>query len=433
MKSDATDAVPVVAIIGLGYVGLPLALRFARNGIPVIGIDIDPTKVSAMHEARAYLKHVPFDDAAQLRDRGLLDVTTDFARVADVDAVIICVPTPLTLNREPDLSYILTTAESIAPHIKAGCLVILESTTFPGTTDTDLRTVLEAGSGLSAGKGFYLAFSPEREDPGNPNSNFDQVPKLVGGYTTACGDRAIDLYGRICQTVRCDDCRIAEAAKLLENIYRSVNIAMVNELKVIYATMGIDIWKVIAAAKTKPYGFTAFYPGPGLGGHCIPIDPFYLSWKAREFERPTRFIELAGEINTSMPDYVVGKVIEGLNQAKKAVNGSRILLVGLAYKPNVDDDRESPTYVIWDKLHALGADIRYFDPHIPEVPRKRRFAHLTGTKGLAWEEISTGAFDCAIICTAHEGVDHHAIAHAVPLVVDTRNVVGAGMRSVVQA
>ena len=317
---------------------------------------------------------------------GRLEAATDFSRVNEVEAVIICVPTPLNKNREPDISYILETGRAIAPHLQKGTLVVLESTTYPGTTDEDLRAVLEEGSGLAAGKDFHLAFSPEREDPANPDSKVGEVPKLVGGLTPACLEKAVQLYRRAIKTVvPVSSCRVAEAAKLLENIFRSVNIALVNELKVVYASMGIDIWEVIDAAKTKPFGFMAFYPGPGLGGHCIPIDPFYLTWKAREFEHSTRFIELAGEINTAMPDYVVHRVAEALNDQGKAIKGSRILILGLAYKPNVDDERESPSYRLLEKLKQRGAIVAYHDPHVPVIRPTREHPHWAGTESVPWD------------------------------------------------
>jgi UDP-N-acetyl-D-glucosamine dehydrogenase len=291
-----------IAIVGQGYVGLPLSLQFARSGVSVIGLDVDPAKVEALAAGRSYIKHIDPAAIQEQRDAGRFDPSLDFSRVREVEAIIICVPTPLNKNREPDISYILETGKAIAPHLQQGTLVVLESTTYPGTTDEDLRAVLEEGSGLRAGESFYLAFSPEREDPGNPESNVAIVPKVVGGFTEECLRRAVALYSKATRTVPVSSCRVAEATKLLENIFRSVNIALVNELKVVYAAMGIDIWEVINAAKTKPFGFMAFYPGPGLGGHCIPIDPFYLTWKAREYNKNTRFIELAGEINTSMPE-----------------------------------------------------------------------------------------------------------------------------------
>jgi UDP-N-acetyl-D-glucosamine dehydrogenase len=411
-----------VAIVGLGYVGLPLSLQFARCGVQVLGLDIDPGKVDALNEGRSYIEHIPGEVVAEQVRAGRLTATTDFARVQEVDAVIICVPTPLNKNREPDISYILETGRAIAPHLRSGTLVALESTTYPGTTDEDLKTVLEAGSGLTAGKDFHLAFSPEREDPANPASRVGEVPKLVGGLTPACLEKAMQVYGQaITRLVPVSSCRVAEAAKLLENIFRSVNIALVNELKLIYAAMGIDIWEVIEAAKTKPFGFMAFYPGPGLGGHCIPIDPFYLTWKAREFELNTRFIELAGEINTSMPIHVIERVGEALNAARKSVNGSRVLILGLAYKPNVDDERESPSYRIMELLKQRGAEVAYYDPHVPVIRPTREHPHWAGTRSVAWDRATISGFDVVVVATAHASVNYQELADWATCIVDTRN------------
>jgi UDP-N-acetyl-D-glucosamine dehydrogenase len=410
-----------VAVIGLGYVGLPLALQFARSGYRVLGLDIDPTKIDAIHNGRSYIAHVPAADIAAQSAAGRLEASADLSRVSAADAVILCVPTPLDAHREPDLRYVLDTGRAIAPHLAPGTLVVLESTTYPGTTDTELRAVLEQGSGLVAGKDFHLAFSPEREDPGNPDSQVQAIPKVVGGLTPACLEKATALYGKAIRTlVPVSSCRVAEATKLLENIFRSVNIALVNELKLVYGAMDIDIWEVIKAAKTKPFGYMPFYPGPGLGGHCIPIDPFYLTWKAREYGLHTRFIELAGEINTAMPDHVVRVCTEALNREGKAVNGSRILILGLAYKANVDDDRESPTYKLIEKLEALGATVAYHDPHIPVIPKTREHAQYAGRKSVA--EI-TDTYDLILLSTAHEGYKSFDFStFAIPLV-DTRNAV----------
>jgi UDP-N-acetyl-D-glucosamine dehydrogenase len=411
-----------VAIVGLGYVGLPLSLQFARSGVQVLGLDIDPDKVTALNEGRSYIKHVPGEVIAEQVNAGRLAASTDFSRVKEVGAVIICVPTPLNKNREPDISYILHTGRAIAPHLRPGTLVALESTTYPGTTDEDLKTVLEAGSGLKAGQNFHLAFSPEREDPANPASKVGEVPKLVGGLTPACLDRAMQVYGQaIKRLVPVSSCRVAEAAKLLENIFRSVNIALVNELKLIYAAMGIDIWEVIEAAKTKPFGFMAFYPGPGLGGHCIPIDPFYLTWKAREFERNTRFIELAGEINTAMPGHVVERIGDALNAARKSVNGSRVLILGLAYKPNVDDERESPSYRIMELLKERGAEVAYYDPHVPIIRPTREHPHWAGIRSVTWDRPTISGFDVVVIATAHSSINYQELAEWAPCIVDTRN------------
>ena len=414
-----------ISVVGLGYVGLPLLLQFAEAGAKVVGLDIDPQKVEKLRRGESYLMHVDGERIRRLVRSGGLTASSDFSLIAKKEAVVICVPTPLNKNREPDISYILKTGEAIAPYLRSvdggrKKLAVLESTTYPGTTDTELRQVLETGSGLRAGQDFHLAFSPEREDPGNPQSRVADVPKVVGGFTPACLARAIELYERAVKTlVPVSSTRVAEATKLLENIYRSVNIALVNELKLIYEAMGIDIWEVIEAAKTKPFGFMPFYPGPGLGGHCIPIDPFYLSWKAREYGRPTRFIELAGEINSGMPDHVVAKVSEALNQAGKAVQGSTILILGLAYKADVDDDRESPSYVLIEKLEALGAKVIYHDPYIPVIRPTREHAKLEGRKSLPIDAPA----DLVLLATAHRSFRAHDFSRLTVPLVDTRNCV----------
>jgi len=415
-----------ICIVGLGYVGLPLAIQFARSSVHVVGLDIDQAKVDLINRGESYIKHIAAEAIATELEAGRLSASTDFARIKEAEAVIICVPTPLSKNREPDISYITETGRLIAPHLSRGTLVVLESTTYPGTTDEDLRAVLEAGSGMKAGVDFHLAFSPEREDPGNPSSVVATVPKVVGGYTPACLERAMALYGKAVRTlVPVSSCRVAEATKLLENIFRSVNIALVNELKVVYAAMDIDIWEVIDAARTKPFGFMAFYPGPGLGGHCIPIDPFYLTWKAREFEKQTRFIELAGEINTAMPDYVIERVAEALNGQKKPINGSKVLVLGLAYKPNVDDDRESPSYRLLEKLKERGAEVAYYDPYVPVIRPTREHPHWAGVKSVAWEEAVVTAFDVVVIATAHASVNYAELGQWAQCIVDTRNAMAA--------
>jgi UDP-N-acetyl-D-glucosamine dehydrogenase len=411
-----------VAIIGLGYVGLPLSLQFARSCTEVLGIDIDRNKVDLLNKGQSYLKHIRSADVAELLETGKFSASTDFSRIREAQAVLICVPTPLTKNREPDLSYVLETGKSIAPHLQNGTLVVLESTTYPGTTDEDLRAVLEQGSGMKAGIGFHLAFSPEREDPANDTNNLKLVPKVVGGYTPACLERAVALYRRAVNTVvPVSSCRIAEATKLLENIFRSVNIALVNELKMVYASMGIDIWEVINAAKTKPFGFMPFYPGPGLGGHCIPIDPFYLTWKAREYGQHTRFIELAGEINTRMPEHVVHRVADALNSQQKAVNSSRILIVGLAYKPNVDDERESPSYVLMELLGERGATVEYYDPHVPVIRPTREHPQFAGRRSISWDRRVIEGFDLVLIATHHSAVNYRELGDWARCIVDTRN------------
>lgn len=415
----------MLSIIGLGYVGLPLGLQFAKNGVNVLGLDIDPTKVDSLNAGRSYIHHIASEDIQKQVSEGRFAASTDFSRIRESDAVVICVPTPLSKNREPDISYVLNTGKSIAPYLQKGTLVVLESTTYPGTTDEDLRDVLESGSGLKAGIDFHLAFSPEREDPGNPSSKVAKIPKVVGGYTPACLEKAKALYLQAVETVvPVSSCRAAEATKLLENIFRSVNIALVNELKMVYAAMGIDIWEVIEAAKTKPFGYMPFYPGPGLGGHCIPIDPFYLTWKAREYGQATRFIELAGEINSSMPDYVIRQLGLALNSNKKAVNGSRILIIGLAYKANVDDMRESPTFILMDKLSALRAEVDYYDPYIPTILPTREHSHWTGKTSVDWSQCVISQYDAVLISTAHSNIDYHQLLSWARIVIDTRNATG---------
>jgi UDP-N-acetyl-D-glucosamine dehydrogenase len=411
-----------IAIVGLGYVGLPLSLQFTRSGVNVLGLDIDPAKVASLNQGQSYIKHIESSDISEAVGNGRFSASTDFSRIREVEAVIICVPTPLNKNREPDISFIINTGSAIAPHLQKGMLVTLESTTYPGTTDEDLRSVLETGSGLKAGADFHLAFSPEREDPGNGHSKVALIPKVIGGYTPACLERAKDVYGRAIQTlVPVSSCRVAEATKLLENIFRSVNIALANELKLIYGAMGIDVWEVIQAAKTKPFGFMPFYPGPGLGGHCIPIDPFYLTWKAREFLQNTRFIELAGEVNTAMPLYVVNRTAEALNAKRKAMNGSRVLIVGLAYKPNVDDDRESPSYVLMNLLKERGAEVSYYDPYVPVIRPTREHPHWAGTRSVNWDADTLKHFDAAIVATHHHAINFQELADWTTCIVDTRN------------
>ena len=409
-----------IAIVGMGYVGLPLALQFCRSGVSVTGLDIDAVKVDSINRGESYIGHISSSEIAEVTGDGRLRATTDFAACRDVSAVLICVPTPLNDHHEPDISYVLDTGRAIAPHLPHGCLVVLESTTYPGTTDGELREVLEAGSGLKAGVDFHLAFSPEREDPGRTSSTVKTIPKVVGGLTPACRVRAAALYGRaVDRVVPVSSCRVAEATKLLENIFRSVNIALVNELKVVYEAMGIDVWEVIEAAKTKPFGFMAFYPGPGLGGHCIPIDPFYLTWKAREFGQHTRFIELAGEINTAMPEHVVRVVSRALNDDSKPVRGSTVMLAGLAYKPNVDDERESPTYVIMKKLELLGATVLYNDPFVPVIRPTREHPEFAGRQSAPL----TTPVDAVVIVTAHDEYRAFDWAALPCPVIDSRNAV----------
>jgi UDP-N-acetyl-D-glucosamine dehydrogenase len=420
-----------IAVVGLGYVGLPLSLQFARSCVSVLGLDVDAKKVQLLNNGESYIKHIEPSAIAELVRSGKFSASTEFSRIKKVEAVIICVPTPLTKNREADISFVLETGRTIAPYLSKGALVVLESTTYPGTTDTDLCAVLEEGSGMKAGMDFHLAFSPEREDPANRESNVKLIPKVVGGYTPACLDRAMSLYGQaIDELVPVSSCRVAEAAKLLENIFRSVNIALVNELKLVYAAMGIDIWEVVEAAKTKPFGFMPFYPGPGLGGHCIPIDPFYLTWKAREYGKHTRFIELAGEINTAMPEYVVRRVADALNTRNKPVKGSRVLILGLAYKPNVDDERESPSYVLMDLLSERGAELEYYDPYVPVIKPTREHSHWAGKKSIEWGRATIESFDLVLIATNHSCVNYQELADWAQCIVDTRNaMLGIHVRS----
>jgi UDP-N-acetyl-D-glucosamine dehydrogenase len=414
-----------IAIIGLGYVGLPLCLQFARSGTRVLGLDIDAKKVRALNSGRSYIKHIPAAEIKKFVRSGTFLASADFSQIArqKVDAILICVPTPLKKGRLPDLSYVLKTGESIARHLQRGQVVVLESTTYPGTTENELRGVLERGSGLRAGQDFHLAFSPEREDPGNPKSKVSEIPKVIGGYTPACREAAAKIYRKaIRKIIPVSNCRTAEATKLLENVFRAVNIALVNELKTVYGAMDIDIWEVIAAARTKPFGFMPFYPGPGLGGHCIPIDPFYLAWRARQFGQQTRFVELAGEINTAMPEKIVARVAEALASARKKLRVARVLVLGLAYKANVDDDRESPSYVLMDLLKACGMSVSYFDPHIPVIRPSREYSHWAGTKSVKWNRKTISSFDIVLISTAHDAVNYKNLAEWARLIVDTRNV-----------
>lgn len=408
-----------IGIIGMGYVGLPLAIEFCKAGFPVTGFDIDPEKVHMLNAGQSYIRHIDITPIANCGIRNRFSASSDFSLLAEKDCVLICVPTPLNKNREPDMTYVFNTTETIAQYLRKGQLIILESTTYPGTTDDDMRAILEK-TGLTAGTDFHLAFSPEREDPANKDFSLKTTPKVVGGYTPKCLALAKALYDTIViATVPVSSTRAAEATKLIENIYRSVNIALVNELKMLFDRMGIDVWECIEAAKTKPFGYQPFYPGPGLGGHCIPLDPFYLTWKAREYEFATRFIELAGEINTSMPEYVVSKVAIALNDMGKPIKGSNILLLGLAYKANVDDDRESPSYRLIQRLEELGARVDYNDPYIPAIRLTREFPQYAGRKSV---EISPG-YDLILIATAHD--DYRAIdftAFDCPIV-DTRNIV----------
>ncbi|HXI10062.1 MAG TPA: nucleotide sugar dehydrogenase [Thermodesulfobacteriota bacterium] len=416
-----------IGIIGLGYVGLPIVLRFCEEGFHVVGFDVDPVKVRSLAKGVSYIKHIPSEKIASFIKgrRPVFTATTDMSKLAGVDAVIICVPTPLSDKREPDLSYVEGTAREIARHLRPGQLVSLESTTYPGTTE-EILLPLFSKNGLKAGSDFFLVFSPEREDPGRKDFTTRTTPKIVGGITPRCSRLGTLLYSKIVEeVVTVSSTQVAEMSKLLENIYRSVNIALVNELKLLCDRMNIDIWEVIKAASSKPFGFQAFYPGPGLGGHCIPIDPFYLTWKAREYDFSTRFIELAGEINTNMPYHVVTKVMEALNDRGKSIKGSRIMVLGVAYKKNVDDMRESPSMELIRILKEKGASVRYNDPHVPLAISHRKHFRMRSTKITA---ASLGKYDCVLIATDHSAYDYGWIVRNSPLVVDTRNAT-AGIKS----
>jgi UDP-N-acetyl-D-glucosamine dehydrogenase len=415
------DRSAVVGIIGQGYVGLPLALVFEEAGFEVRGFDVDARKIEALARGDSYIRHIGSERVAASIARGRFVVTGDFDRLAECDAILICVPTPLGTHREPDLSYIRDTARAIASRLRKGQLVVLESTTYPGTTDEEVLPILES-SGLTCPDDFLLAFSPEREDPGNAHYSTKTIPKVVGGVNPASTEAAVALYAAgVDKVVAVSSARVAESSKLLENVFRSINIALVNELKITFDRMGIDVWEVIEAAKTKPFGFTPFYPGPGLGGHCIPLDPFYLSWKASEFGMWTRFIELAGEINTSMPRYVVSKVADALNDARKSVKGARILVLGLSYKENIDDDRESPSYELIEYLQDKGAHVDYCDPYFPQARHGRR--HSLNLSSVPCDNATFRTYDVILVSTAHTQFKDPALFADVPVVVDTRNIV----------
>lgn len=411
-----------VGVIGLGYVGLPFCMATTHAGLNTIGFDIDPTKCEALASGRSYLRHLSNERVMQLNKSGLFSATTDFDRLSEPDIIVICVPTPLTKHREPDLSYLKSTTDEIAKRLRKGQMIILESTTYPGTTDEVVRPILEQ-SGLRANEDFFLAFSPEREDPGNQEFNTLTIPKVVGADTEEARSVAEAFYDAfVDKVVMVSDSRTAEMVKLTENIFRSVNIALVNELKIICEPMGVDVWEVIDAAKTKPFGYMAFYPGPGLGGHCIPIDPFYLSWKAKEYDLTTRFIELAGEINSAMPYRIVEKLARSLDErCSKGLKGAKILIAGIAYKKNVDDMRESPALKIIELLEDRGAKISYFDPLVPRIPTTREHAELAGRESESWREDMTGDFDATLIVTDHDDFDYSAMLRFAPLLVDTRN------------
>ncbi len=409
-----------IGVVGLGYVGLPLLRAFFKAGYPVIGFDVDDEKVRMLSKGESYLKHLGEDFVADLAKSDKFVATTDEQRLADADVIILCVPTPLGDHGEPDMSYIERSTEMVARVLRKGQLITLESTTYPGTTRGEMLPILEK-NGLEAGVDFFVAYSPEREDPGRQDHSTQTIPKLVGGVDAVSGELAAICYrAAIAEVVPVDSAEIAEAAKLLENIYRCVNIALVNELKPVLSDMGIDIWKVVSAAKTKPFGFQAFYPGPGLGGHCIPIDPYYLTWKAREFGHHTRFIELAGEVNNSMPMYVVRRTMEGLNQLGKPMRGSKVMVIGLAYKPDVDDVRETPAAEVIKLLVEHGADVSYHDPHVPKFAGMRHYPEFS-MESVPLDEAAVKASDCVLIVTDHKAVDYELIATHAQLVVDSRN------------
>ena len=411
-----------VGVIGLGYVGLPLVKAFVDKGFATTGFDTDPVKIDSLNQGRSYIRHFTNEDMASMLERNLFHATSDMTGLAGMDAIIICVPTPLDAHKEPDLKFIVSTAESIADNLRQGQLISLESTTYPGTCTDVLRPILERG-GLKSGEDFYLAYSPEREDPGNETHSTSSIPKVIGGDGKSALELAQALYSQIIiKTVPVSSLDTAEAVKLTENIFRSVNIALVNELKVIYEKMGIDVWEVIDAAKTKPFGYMPFYPGPGLGGHCIPIDPFYLSWKAKQHGIDARFIELAGEINTAMPGRVISVLEEALRgRQAKPVSDCNILVIGLAYKKNVDDTRESPALVLIEGLEDTGATVDYYDPYVPEIPVTRDHAKLSGRASISWSSETIAGYDAALICTDHDCIDYQALANHSKLVIDTRN------------
>jgi len=420
LKQKIADKTALVGIVGLGYVGLPLVRAFEAAGFRTIGYDVDPSKVASLAMGRSFIKHIPSDWIARCVEQGTFEPTADMNRLDEADAVLICVPTPLSDSRDPDLTYVEKTTAAVAETLRPGQLVVLESTTYPGTT-RDVMLPILTRTGLKPGEDFFLAYSPEREDPGNPDFSADRIPKVVGGLEPNSLELAVDLYRHaVVEVIPVSSCEVAEACKIIENTYRSVNIAMVNELKMLFDRIGIDVWEVINAAKTKPFGYQAFYPGPGLGGHCIPIDPFYLSWVARKHGMPTRFIELAGEINTGMPRYVIARLMEALNEHGKPLRGSEICVLGLAYKRDVDDTRESPSFELMEQLLAAGAAVTYSDPHVPKLPKKRDYDF----SGMGSQELTPeflGSLDAVLIATDHEAFDYETIVRHAPLVLDTRN------------
>jgi UDP-N-acetyl-D-glucosamine dehydrogenase len=420
------DRKVTVGVLGLGYVGLPLVREFASAGLKVVGFDVDEKKVRILNSGRSIIKHILHSQVKQMVKTGLFRATSNMARLKTVDAILVCVPTPLTENREPDMQFIINSSKTIAKYLRTGQLIVFESTTYPGTTRELVALILES-SGLKAGKDFYLAYSPEREDPGNKNFTTKTIPKVVGGLTNKCCDMACKLYNTaVVKTVPVSSLETAEATKILENIYRCINIALVNELKMVFDRMGIDVWEVIGAASTKPFGFSAFYPGPGLGGHCIPIDPFYLTWKARQYGMPTRFIELAGEINTNMPHYVIARTMEALNERRKSLKGSKVLVLGLAYKKDIDDLRESPSIELIELLREKGAKVDYNDPYIPKTHKQRQHDLRMNSKKLSGKMLAS--YDVVLISTDHGDYDYDWIVKNAKLVVDTRNATAAVRR-----
>jgi UDP-N-acetyl-D-glucosamine dehydrogenase len=426
----------LIGVVGLGYVGLPLAVAFGEVGCKVLGFDVDSAKAEALNAGKSYIKHIYSSRVATLVERGLLSATADMTRLGEPDALLICVPTPLTRHLEPDLSFVVATTEKITPYLRAGQIVVLESTTYPGTTREVMRPILEQG-GLQAGQDFFIAYSPEREDPGNLDFSTARIPKVVGADDAASRAIAEALYATfVPKVVPVSTAATAEAVKITENVFRAVNIALVNELKVVFETMGIDVWEVIEAAKTKPFGYMPFYPGPGLGGHCIPIDPFYLTWKAREYNQHTRFIELAGQINSAMPQHVVRVLADALDaRFSRGVNGAKILVLGVAYKKDVDDIRESPSLILMELLEARGAQCDYYDPNVAQINNTREHPTLNFRFGIDWDLARIADYDAVLIATDHSGVDYAGVAKTAKLVIDTRNAcarAGADMERVVR-
>lgn len=431
LLSRIHDKTAIIGIIGLGYVGLPLMLRFAEVGYRVLGFDIDQGKIDKLKQGQSYIKHIPAEQISAAVAKGLFDGTTDFGRAGEADALIICVPTPLNRYREPDLSFVINSTKAIVPYIRPGQIISLESTTYPGTTEEELLPRVES-NGLKVGEDVFLLYSPEREDPGNKHFSTRDIPKVCGGVTPNCMEVGHALYGAVIdRVVPVSSTRVAEMTKLLENIHRAVNIGLVNELKIVCDAMGIDIREVIDAAATKPFGFTAYYPGPGLGGHCIPIDPFYLTWKAREYGLHTRFIELAGEVNTAMPDWVIGKVMDALNDRGKALKGAKVLVLGIAYKKNVDDMRESPSVELMEKLQKKGAAISYSDPHVPVFPKMRE--HYFDLESVEITPENLRGYDCVLVATHHDAFDYSTIMAHAALIVDTRGVYRSDNPNLVKA